>query len=50
MIWLAGWTIQEFIVFLGTTAIVVGLCNLSFGERREDAHLTRRIDDEPTED
>jgi ABC-type uncharacterized transport system permease subunit len=47
MIWLAGWTVQEFIVFLGTTAIVVGLCNLSFGDKSDDAHLSRLVDDEP---
>jgi hypothetical protein len=44
MIWLEGWTIQELIVFLGTVAIVVGLCNLSFGDKRDDAHLTRMRD------
>jgi hypothetical protein len=45
MIWLQDWTIQEFIVFLGTTAIVVGLCNLSFGDKKDDAHLSRRVDE-----
>ncbi|GEM_PF-3537723 len=44
MMWLEGWSVQELIVFLGTTAIVIGLCNLSFGDKGDDAHLSRTTD------
>ncbi len=48
MIWLEGWSLQELIVFLGTTAIVVGLCNLTFGHKGDDSHLSRT--DDPDQD
>ena len=41
-LWLQGWTAQDVIAFFGSCAIVYGLCNLSFGNRKSNAHMKKR--------
>jgi hypothetical protein len=40
--WLRHWSTQDFIAFIATVSLVVGLSNLSFGGRRGDAHMKKR--------